>query len=524
MLKLVIVDDERLVRELISLCVDWNELGYEIVGSAKTAEEGLELVEKIQPDVLFTDVRMPGKTGLDLGRTVLEEFPDLKVVVISGYDEFSYVNEGLKMGIFDYILKPIDAEVLKEIAIKLRGVIEEERKHKEEFRQYKEILERNYASIREKSIGRLVTSKNVESVAENLRFFGIELEENCFQAAIIEYKQEEEFEQEQDLLKSIQVRKSVDDYFKKYPNVLIFESRFQRVDLINNQNGLNFYHELLRFAEEFGKKHSISIRIGVGERYSDIRQLSISYREARHVLHHILSTEKNACHIYSEIVKINAAETYIEESYWKNLGHYLRQGMVNEAKKEVTKGFNGFQTRALQKEEIIFASMNYAMEIFAAAAEIRIEQAAVDKYRKEVLSKLVECREISELHYYLIGLIDSIFYLYRRENETKNINVIQNVEKYVKENYESPDLTLAQVAELMFVNPNYLSRAFKKRTGKTFREYLFDLRMEEAFRLLRQTSMKSYEVAEKVGIKDPGYFSTCFKKKYGISVLEMERR
>ena len=108
MLKLVIVDDERLVRELISLCVDWNELGYEIVGSAKTAEEGLELVEKVQPDVLFTDVRMPGKTGLDLGRTVLEEFPDLKVVVISGYDEFSYVNEGLKMGIFDYILKPID--------------------------------------------------------------------------------------------------------------------------------------------------------------------------------------------------------------------------------------------------------------------------------------------------------------------------------------------------------------------------------------------------------------------------------
>ena len=136
----------------------------------------------------------------------------------------------------------------------------------------------------------------------------------------------------------------------------------------------------------------------------------------------------------------------------------------------------------------------------------------------------MECREISELHYYLIGLIDSIFYLYRRENETKNVNVVQNVENYVKENYESPDLTLAQVAELMFVNPNYLSRAFKKRTGKTFREYLFDLRMEEAFRLLRQTSMKSYEVAEKVGIKDPGYFSTCFKKKYGISVLEMERR
>ena len=524
MLKLVIVDDERLVRELISLCVDWNELGYEIVGMSASAEEGLEMVRKLKPDVLFTDVRMPGQTGLDLGRVVLAEFPLLKVVVISGYDEFSYVNEGLKMGIFDYVLKPIDADVLSEMAIKLRDQIYAERKHQEEFRQYKDILEKNYTSIKERSIGRLVTSKNVDMVAENLKFFNIELADDCFQAAIIEYKADEEFEQENDLLRSIQVRKAVDDYFKDCPGVLIFESRFQRVDLINNQLGIDFYQMLCGFVESFLKKNKMSIRIGVGEFYQDIRQLPISYREARHVLRQYFQPGKGYCHKYSDLLTMQNTDTYIHESPWKNLGYYLNQGMVTEAENEISRSFKGMQESQMQRTEITFVCMSYIIEIFSAASNLKMKQEALEHYRQEAMTRLMDNYRLADMHDFIINLTEQIFAVYRKENETKNVNAIETVENYVKEHFSNPEISLAQMADMIYMNPNYLSRAFKKRTGKTFREYLFDLRMEEAFKLLRHTSLKSYEVAEKVGINDPGYFSTCFKKKFGISVQDMERR
>ena len=188
MLKLLIVDDEKLVREMVKLCIDWNEIGFEIVGMTSTADEGEALVDALRPDLLITDIRMPHRTGLELARSVLNKYTDLKVVIVSGYDEFDYINEGLKIGIFDYVLKPIDDTALRELAIRVRNVILEEHRHTEEFARLKQEFEQNYHYMRERHIERLITSQNMDSAVENLRYFGVELNEGCYQAAILEYK------------------------------------------------------------------------------------------------------------------------------------------------------------------------------------------------------------------------------------------------------------------------------------------------------------------------------------------------
>ena len=295
MIKLLIVDDERLVRELIRLSVNWEEIGFSIVGTAATAEEGIEMVDELKPDVVFTDVRMPGQTGLDLARTIVDKYPLIKVVVISGYDEFAYVNEGLKIGIFDYLLKPIAEEALRDVGCKVRDAILAQRKHNEEFEHYKKEFELNYNEIKEKAISRLVYSSEVELVAENLKVFHIELNEDTFQAAVLEYGRGIEYETEKELLEAIRIREIVDEFFAAYDHIFLFERSYPYIVIINNQKGLDFNRlcqEVCRFIVE---TVPIQAYIGVGSFYKSLWQLSISYREAKSALKYNFTKQNGKC-------------------------------------------------------------------------------------------------------------------------------------------------------------------------------------------------------------------------------------
>lgn len=523
MLKLLIVDDERLVRQLIQMCVDWEKIGFMVVETASTAEEGLEKVRELQPDVLFTDVRMPGQTGLDLARAVVERYPSIKVVVISGYDEFSYVNEGLKIGIFDYLLKPISEEALEKVGCKVRDAILKERRHNEEFERYKREFEQNYEAVREKNISRLVYSQNVELVADNLRVFGITLQEDCFQAAVLEYSFGEEFESEEELITSFKAREILEELLKPYPRIYFFERSYPYLVVLNNemQDGFEeLCRELCRILAEQG----LFVRIGIGGFYRDLRQLSISYREAKTALTYGFTKQPGECIAISELPKQEAGEQQLYRNQIQNYTYYIGQGMIPEAKNQIKEIFASLRGQALSREQAIFQTANLAVETYAAAGELHISADEIEQGRMSTLARVLQIRDLDEMEQSMLGLADQLMLAFRRKNEERSGGVVETVEEYVQEHYFQPDLSLAQMAQMVYVNPNYLSRAFKKKTGKTFREYLQDLRMEKAMVLLRSTALKSYEVAEKVGIRDPNYFSVCFKKKFGYSVQELERR
>lgn len=523
MLKLLIVDDEPLVIELIIRCIDWEEIGYEIVGKAFTAEEAEALTDELQPDVIFTDVRMPEHTGLELARAVLSKYTDIKIIMISGYDEFSYVNEGLKIGIFDYILKPIAEETLLEVACRVRDVILKEREHNDEFERLKLEFEQNFEVIREKHIERLVTSQNVELVAENLAFFDIKLNEGCYQAAILEYSEDEEVKEKKDLLQSIQVRDIVNAFFSGYPAILLFEKHFQRIGIINNQPEVDFAVLCSGLQAELCKSAGICARIGIGERYKDLRQLSISYREACDVLTYGFSAEMERSIQYHEIFSRLGENPVMQDGIFRKFEYYMKQAMLEEAKETVCSTFTMLRECVITKEQAVRIAMRYVMEIFSAAEELRVSYTEDEKDETELIYGLLCLSNLKDMQGYICDLLLSFMDAFKKQNGTKNVSVVQAAEAYLKEHYQDPELSLAQIARELYVNPNYLSRIFKEKNGKSFREYLLDIRMEKALVLLRQTTLKSYEVAEKIGIKDPGYFSFCFKKKFGKSVQSMLR-
>lgn len=132
MLSVIIIDDEEWVRFLINGLVPWDKLGMRVVGEATNGSEGLELCRKLKPDIVLTDIRMPAMDGLALLERLKEESPEVKVVIISGYDEFSYAKKAVKSGAFDYVLKPVDEDELLEILKKTKEQIQKVKKEKDQ--------------------------------------------------------------------------------------------------------------------------------------------------------------------------------------------------------------------------------------------------------------------------------------------------------------------------------------------------------------------------------------------------------
>ena len=139
-IKIIIVDDEYLIRNLIRNCIDWDELEVEIVGEASNAHECLSLIDKSKPDIVLTDINMPLTDGLDMSKHLLEKYPDIKVIVITGYDKFEYAKRSVRLGISDFILKPIDDEELKEAVLRLKDKIQKEKSEINEVKSIKETI------------------------------------------------------------------------------------------------------------------------------------------------------------------------------------------------------------------------------------------------------------------------------------------------------------------------------------------------------------------------------------------------
>ncbi|NRT92319.1 response regulator transcription factor [Clostridium beijerinckii] len=137
-IKVMIIDDEHLIRDLIKNCIDWNEIGMEIVAEASNAVEGLNLINKEKPDIILTDINMPVTDGLDMSKSILEMYPDIKVIVITGYNEFEYAKRSIKIGVNDFILKPIDEDELRNSVLKLKDEIQDEYLKKKEYKDIKE--------------------------------------------------------------------------------------------------------------------------------------------------------------------------------------------------------------------------------------------------------------------------------------------------------------------------------------------------------------------------------------------------
>lgn len=525
LLKVLLVDDEDLIRDLLKECIPWNDLGMEIAGEAASAREALELVERLVPDIIFTDICMPFIDGIEFSKKVLAKYPQIKIIIITGYDDFEYARRSIKAGVLDFILKPINDEEITRVALRMKAKIVAEKTRWAEYERIKAELVENLPYLKERFLNTLITGYMApEEIAAKRAYYQISLAGKLVQAAVLELIDPPTNQGEED---ELILRLRCLELVKKTQWTEDFEAFFdnrQRIVILKNYDPMDPDACFERLKVNLLRQIRRPICIGVGNPRPGLEYLRASYREACHGLKYRIVAGRNKVIHYREIDLPAMKEESIQDEQLELFAFYLKVGVKDQAEELLTVIIDhSLADHDLSIEPIRVVASNIIAMICSAIQQFGIELADVFGKGRQPYERIFKIDNLPELRQYLHAITGSVITLIGHAHHRKVRKVIQEIQEFLAKNYRNPDLSLTTVAKTFYLNPSYISRIFKQETGRTFIEYLTQIRMEKAIQLLNEPNLRAYQIAERVGIADPHYFGVCFKKYTGMPVNDYKK-
>ena len=534
MLKVFLVEDESIVREGLKNNIPWHEYGYQFTGEASDGEMALPMIRKIRPDVLITDIKMPFMDGLALSRIVTQEIPDIKIVIISGYDEFEYAQQAIRVGVEQYLLKPITKNTLRKVLLEVREKIESE----QEQRSYLETFQnemKEYENYARRSFLEKVFSGvfSVQQIYEEAAKISLDLDGPCYNLALLNLqvkRQNPEYAMQEPEGVG-EVREALFRYFLRFPKYLIFQWNISLYGVLIKGEAdqmEELKEQCIYNIEKICSQQVFSLEwcVAVGEPVERLSLLPECYAKVNHILahrffnpqRHIL-TEKDA----EELLPGKDLKSFASVDSAK-VNPDIIEGFLREGKQEEIKDFvNGYlagvkdalESRLFRDYLLLnvrFTTVNY-MEMIGVNQQDFLPEDDDQKVREASGSG-------GNIDAYMLELLERALALRDRENENQGKHVLKKGLKYIEENFSEESFSLNSVAGAIGVSSNYFSSIFSQEMQITFIEYVSKKRMEKAKKLLSQTQLHSSEIAGEVGYKDPHYFSFVFKKTVGCTPRE----
>lgn len=528
LLKVMVVDDEEMARSFMKICIDWQAVGMSVVCEASSGREALDMIEEFNPEIIFTDIHMPFMDGLEFSRIVAEIHPHIRIVILTAYKEFDYAKKGIKIGISDFLLKPINkAEVLK-IVLSIKEKIESEKRHWNEFHKIKRQLEENFSYLREKFlIGVLASSSHMDNLTEKLSYFYPDTVPDYFQAALIETlhsQAAQNVNEERKLLLGLQSIEIVRKYFRLDQQVDIFFDNSNRIVILSKDPEVDLTACGEQLKSLVINKIKCYVSIGIGNAYRDPRLISQTYKEALDALKYSIVSGGSHVVCFNDDMSLSEQHWDLRGEDIREISFLVKAGLDEKAIDVIENVFARIaSSRNITIEQVRIIGTNIILTILGAVTEMGLSYKDIYESENLPYSRIFEISTLISMKDYLKDLTLSTISSVKAIRTRKTKKIIDDILEYMKINLFDCDLTLSNVAGRFYVNPSYLSRIFKQETERSFTEYLARIRMEKAIELLNQTDMKAYQIAEAVGIKDPYYFSNCFKKFTGLSVNDYKK-
>lgn len=526
MLKVFLVEDEFVVREGIKNNIDWKAHGYEFCGEASDGELAFPMIQKLRPDIVITDIRMPFMDGLFLSRLIKKELPQIEIIILTGYEEFEYAKEAIKIGIARYLLKPINGEeLLKEVdAIAVK--INEKREEGEIKEKYKRDMEENYLQERKALFQYLVTgSKSVAELLEMADRLNIDLSSLWYNIILLKTRAVDQSHDEySDSLIEIERQLKILD---EETRLLSFDRNLEGKALLfraDSKETLEKLQEdyLCRFKGILENYGQIRFFGGIGVPVNRLRELPASFESASRAFAHrylvdeslILDSANLEQRSYLEKDEFNLSDVNPKQIDRGKIREFLKVGDREETIYFVEEFFRDIGSSVFKSNmfrqyiimDVYFCIMDFLedlkfnkedLEVFDVGASVMQSEENAMKYIVEALDRALEMREKMAVNRY--G------------------HVVDEVMRYIEENYADDELSLNLIALHVNFSPNHLSMIFSQQTGQTFIKYLTEYRMKKAKELLRCTGKRSSVISAEVGYKDSHYFSYLFKKTQGMT-------
>lgn len=519
-LRLLIVDDEKYVRNLLRISVDWEQLDIEICGEATCAEEGLLLTEELQPDIIFTDICMDYMDGIEFSRRVSAEYPHIKIVILSGHSRFEYAASSIEAGVSAYLLKPLDEEKVVGTIKKIRKAIDDEESRVLEMERLKSYLEESRGSLIEANLNALMESHtHLDSAIRRLDYLGISFQTAFFQVASIKIKPlGETCSEEIQFLQDVECHHIILELLNGRPDVYTFFDLNHRNTILSNDPGFDLTRLCSRLLPLCLERMDCSVTAGIGNPVKILSQVKTSCQTAREAVRYQAILGNNQVISYHAItVSDRESDFHLDESI-AELIDTIKNEQLEDAFRIVSSSIASYlgqdNTDIIPVRVLLSAMINHITELL-----LKSDLRDTDAFRFCLNSyeRLFRLETVEELQNMTNNLIRSVIETFGTIRSVKNNALIESVIAYLNDNYTDPDITLNSTAGQFYVNSSYLSRLFKQQTGTAFIRYLTELRLNRAAKLLTTTSERSYAVAQEVGFRDAKYFSTCFRKYFGVT-------
>ena len=523
MYKILIVDDESEVRECIIKKIDWKSIEFEVIGEAENGVEALEIIGNENPDLAIIDIEMPYMNGIELAEIVVRDYPALKLIILSGYEEFEYAQKAIKLNVLEYVLKPISAFELIELLKKTKIKLDEEKNNKNDLIMLKAHYMDSLAIIKERFLNALILERHsVIDIEEKISRYGIKLPKKELVIAVVkpdDYNHSNEkviYSSEESELYAYSIFKTCKEICKDYPCTIFQKNEGYTVLIIDftTFNGdLNFLEEIRAIVE---KNHINTVTIGLGEVVSDISCIKNSYQGAIMALNYQLLEGNNRILWIKDLEPKRLGSFIFDKVQELNLNNAIRSEdsvMIFSVLNEIFSD--------LQSMDILFEDFkSYVNEMILALIKIARSYDITLNWlneHKNIYKIVNEINNLSELQNTVIKLANELNISILSSRKNSITTMIDKAVEYVNQNYSNKEISLEDVSQKLYISSAYFSRLFKKEKGITFINYLTDIRMNKAKELIEDTNYKNFEVAEVVGYSEANYFSYSYKKYFGIS-------
>lgn len=537
MLKIFLVEDEVVIRNGIKNNIPWEREGFIFAGEASDGELAYPLIIKAKPDILITDIKMPFMDGLELSRIVRKELPQIRIIILSGYNEFDYAKSAIEIGVTQYLLKPISSAKLLEAVKEVGALIEKEREQDRLLEEYRKEMNENLLLERQKLWNALIANElSAAEFLENGQRLGMDFTAPVYQVLLFKVMPEDNSSGgPRDL---IAVSDRIAELSEGLDQVLTIDRSPEGwIFLIKGETDEDAERRLAgcvnALTELVAGYPEIQYFGGIGSTAHRLGDIRSSYQEAGKAFAGRFFAEPNQVIRAEDVAKLHrGAEEKIDISGMcsrreerEQADRFLKNGTLEEVENFLEEYFSNIGEQNFQSllyRQYMVMDLYFSVVDFLEDLEIGAQSLPpACRDINETVAKSTSLQEMKRL----IGDLFTEALKLRDSSSMKRYNaVIEEARTFIRENYQREDMSLNKVASQVNISPSYFSAIFSAQTGQTFVEYLTSVRLDRAKELLMCSNLRTAEIAYEVGYKDSHYFSYIFRKVVGCSPTEYKNR
>lgn len=515
MYKVMIVDDEKSIRDGLKKIIDWDAYGFSVCAVARSGEEAYTFYQTQRPDLILTDIRMPGMSGLELIEKLRTEGDkDLEFIILSGYADFEYARRAIRFGVSNYLLKPVDEDEIHHLLSEIGNRI---------------LTIRKVAMLETRTkLNKMTYNQPFDNKQEDLHWMEKESLHGLYMVQIDAYRpmlSPQLHNTEEQSPFNCQVKQQITDVFQRFSFLLLGEQQGfvirddkSSMDIVVGESILTvWHHDIQQFVYAIRSwfiANGVEVDILVGDRvpvFSDLRQSLASLELRKNAVFYGnddgvygLCTEKRVQKgLFVTSALTDKLQSILLERQVEKLSDFIAG-----VEQEIRQNYISPSVVRVGFRNLLSRTMSYALKTGSLADEIVTFH--------DLWVPLIDVLCLAQLMTFLSEIMNKTITALDKSAEQGDESIVEKIMQHVQIHYMDK-ITMQSLAKKFFMNSAYLGQVFSKKNGVSLNQYINTLRMTEAKKLLQQTDLKVYEVAHRVGFDDSNYFITRFEECIGQS-------